>query len=158
MARFDTSGIDALMEDMRKMGELSGDVAEAMTNAAAAEIRDAWKESAEAHGHRVTGDMIASVAAPGAPVNVGGTWQKDIYPLGKDRHGVRNADKAFILNYGTSRVKPTYWVDEADAASETRVQSRLEAMWGEFLDTGKVPAVADTGAASSGSGIHTTKK
>lgn len=158
MARFDTSGIDALMEDMRKMGEASGAMAEAMTNAAAAEIRDAWKASAEAHGHRASGDMIEAIAAPGAPVNVGGTWQKDISSQGKDRKGVRNTAKAFILNYGTSRIKPSYWVDEADAAAEARVQSRLEAMWGEFLDTGKVPAVADTGAASSGSGIHKVKK
>lgn len=152
MARFDTSGLDDLIREMTAMGEKAGDMGEAMVNAAAAEIRDAWRDSAEAHGHRDTGDMIASIAAPGAVQRIGNILQKDIYPTGKDRKGVRNAEKAFVLNYGTSRIKPSHWVDEADAASADQVQNRLEDMWGDFLETGKIPAVQDTGAAS-GSGI-----
>ena len=38
----------------------------------------------------------------------------DIYPQGKDRKGIRNADKAFILNYGCSSIPGSRWVQEAN--------------------------------------------
>lgn len=156
MARLDSSGLDQLLQDMEKMGQSSGEVAEAMVTAGAMEIRDAWKESAEAHGHIDTGAMIDSVAFAGPVVNMGSLLYRDVTAKGKDRHGVRNAEKAFILNYGSSRIKPSYWVDEAEAKAEPRIQERLEGMWGEFLETGRVPAVPDS-SGSHGKGTRTIK-
>lgn len=158
MARFDTSGLDKLISEMQRMGQDSGAVAEAMVNAAVIEIRDAWKESAEAHDLRDTGAMIKSIGFPAPVQNMGGALYRDVYPQGKDAKGTRNAEKAFVLNYGTSRVPATYWVDEADERSGPKVQQRLEEMWGEFLETGKVPTVIDSGSGSVGSGITTIIK
>ena len=152
MARFDAPGLDDLIREMQRMGEDSGEVAEAMVNAAVIEIRDAWKESAENHGLRDTGAMIESIGFPAPVQNAGGILYRDVYPQGKDGKGVRNAEKAFILNYGTKRRAATYWVDEADQASGPRVQQRLEEIWGEFLETGKVPAVNDS-TGSTGDGV-----
>ena len=159
MARMETDGLDKLINEMQRMGQDSGKVAEVMVDAAVAEIRDAWKESAEkAWPHksgtkkalRDTGDMIDSIGSPDPAIHTGTGIYRDVYPQGKDSKGTRNAEKAFVLNYGTSRVEPTYWVDEAEAAAEPKIQERLEKIWGEFLETGKVPDIAEPGGMSGG--------
>lgn len=53
----------------------------------------------------------------------------DIYPQGKDRHGVRNAEKAFILHYGTKRIAATHWVDDADRLCDTTVIAAMRAVF-----------------------------
>lgn len=156
MARFDTPGMDQLIREMEKMGQDSGEVAEAMVNAAVIEIRNEWRASAEEHDLRATGDMIDSIGFPAPVQKVGGILYRDVYPQGVDRKGVRNAEKAFLLNYGTKRKPATYWVDEADQASGPKVQQRLEEIWGEFLDTGKPPVVIDPGSGESGDGVTKT--
>lgn len=141
MARFDTTGLQPLIDDMRRLGETAGQVAEAMTLAAAQEVAAAWRESAEKHELRDTGAMIDSIGFPWGVEKIGDALAVDVYPQGKDASGTRNAEKAFVLHYGTSRVKPTYWVDDADAISGPRVQARLESIWAEYLETGRVPQI-----------------
>lgn len=148
MARFDTSGLDDLIRDMQRLGEHSGEMAEAMCDAAVIEIRDGWRESAEEKGLRNTGAMIESIGFPTPTQRIGDVCYRDVYPQGKDAKGVRNAEKAFIAHYGTRRQPPTYWVDDADEKSAPKVQEKLEAMWGEYLETGTVPTVTDTGGAT----------
>ena len=146
MARIDTTGLDALISEMQKMGETSGAIAEAMVNAAVIEIRDCWKEAIEKHELIDTGAMLDSIGFPEPVHNIGGMLYRDVYPQGKDESGTRNAEKAFILNYGSSRIRPTHFVDEADKASENRVVSRLTDMWADYIESGgKVPRVSDTG-------------
>ncbi len=158
MARLDTSGLDDLIAEMERMGQSSGDVAEAMVNAAAVVIRDAWKETAEKYGLHDTGDMIRSIGFPTPPQKIGAAIFRDVYPQGKDSKGVRNAEKAFLLHYGTSRIKAKYWVDEAEAISGPRVQERLEEIWGEFLETGKIPTTIDSVVEANDEGITTKTK
>lgn len=158
MARLDTSGLDDLIAEMERMGQSSGDVAEAMVNAAAVVIRDAWKETAEKYGLHDTGDMIRSIGFPTPPQKIGAAIFRDVYPQGKDSKGVRNAEKAFLLHYGTSRIKAKYWVDEAEAISGPRVQERLEEIWGEFLETGKIPTTIDSVVGANDEGITTKTK
>ena len=140
------------------MGQSSGDVAEAMVNAAVVEIRDAWKETAEKYDLHDTGDMIRSIGFPTPPQKIGAAIFRDVYPQGKDSKGVRNAEKAFLLHYGTSRIKAKYWVDEAEAISGPRVQTRLEEIWGEFLETGKIPTTIDSVVEANDEGITTKTK
>lgn len=158
MARLDTSGLDDLIAEMERMGQSSGDVAEAMVDAAAVVIRDAWKETAEKYDLHDTGDMIRSIGFPTPPQKIGAAIFRDVYPQGKDSKGVRNAEKAFLLHYGTSRIKAKYWVDEAEAISGPRVQERLEEIWGEFLETGKIPTTIDSVVEANDEGITTKTK
>lgn len=143
MARFDTSGLDELIREMEHRGETSGEIAEAMVNAAVIEIRDAWKESAEEHGLRDTGAMIESIGFHQPVQRLGDVLYRDVYPQGTDGKGVRNAEKAFIAHYGTRRQPATHWVDDADEKSGPKVEQRLTAIWGEYLETGKVPTITD---------------
>ena len=133
MARFYVNGLDEVIRQMAEMGELSGQVADRMLMAGAEQVRLAWQRSAEEHGHRDTGDMIRSIGYPRAPRDVEGIRAIDIYPLGKDGKGVRNTEKAFILHYGTSRMRGSRWVDDADAYAGPLVQAEFERIWDEFL-------------------------
>lgn len=152
MARFDTSGMDGLISDMMRMGQNTGPVAEAMTMAAAEIIRRAWVRSANEHELRDTGAMIKSIGYPQKPTKFGDVLGIDVYPQGKDKSGTRNAEKAFVLHYGTSRIKPTYWVDDADKYSEETLPEALQQLWDEFLETGRVPSVEEIAEALPASG------
>ena len=145
MARFDTSGMDDLIRDMERMGQLSGEVAKVMVEAAAQEIKAAWKESAEDHGLRDTGAMIESIDAPGPVMDFGTALGKDIYPTGKDRKGVRNAEKAFILHYGTSRIRASYWWSMAEQEADPRVIAAMRAIWDEWNASGEIPQGGSAG-------------
>lgn len=156
MARMDTTGLDELIRDMQRLGESSGPMAEAMVDAASVEIKNAWRESAERYGLRDTGAMIESIGSPGGTKRLGDTLYRDIYPQGRDGKGVRNAEKAFIHNYGTSSIRPTYWVDDAEAKAAPRVEAKLTDMWDEYLKTGQIPTVTDPSSTGEGMSTHRT--
>lgn len=156
MARFGMSGLDSVIAEMRKMGQESGAVADAMLLTGAAEVREAWRRSAEEHGHRDTGDMIESIGFPRAPQNIGGIKSIDIYPQGVDRRGKRNAEKAFILHYGTSKMQGSRWVDDADRYSEDTVVPAMTAVWDTWIKTGSLSGATSLGGGAL-TGIRTTK-
>lgn len=133
MARFRTDGLDELIADMDAMGQSTGDLADDMLMAGAEEIKVAWKKSALMHGHRDTGDMIASIGYPRGPKRIGDIKAIDIYPVGRDRKGVREAEKAFILHYGTTKIKGSHWVDDADDMAAPLVEKRLYEIYGAWL-------------------------
>jgi len=133
MAQFDTSGLDDLIMDMNAMGESTGELAEEMLFAGAAEVKKAWKRSAEMHKHRDTGDLINSIGYPRTPRQVGDIKEIDIYPQGKNRKGVRTAEVAFVLHYGTSRRKGSHWVDDADEIAGPLVERRLLDIYDDWL-------------------------
>ena len=92
------SGLDKLMADLGKLASaVGGELPEKMLDAGAAAAEKEWKEGIVRARHVDTGDMLNSVGV--APETRSGK-KREIYPLGKDRKGVRNAEKAFVLNYG----------------------------------------------------------
>lgn len=133
MARFDVSGLDETIAVMKRLGQMEGKAADAMLMAGAEEVRKAWRRSAEEHRHRDTGDMIASIGFPRTPKDVGSIRSIDIYPQGKDKRGIRNAEKAFILHYGTKKIKGSRWVDDADRYSEETVVPAMIRVWDNYM-------------------------
>ena len=133
MARLEMDGFDELLAEMKRMGELSGEVADKMLMAGAEEVKKAWRQSAKRVPHRVSGDLIESIDYARKPKTAGDIRTIDIYPQGKDRKGVRNAEKAFILNYGTKTRTASHWVDDADKASGEPVMQAITAIWDEHL-------------------------
>lgn len=142
MARFDVSGLDETIKEMVRLGEMTGKAADAMLMAGAQEVRKAWAQSAERHEHRDTGDMIAAIGYARTPKSVGDVRMIDIYPQGRDSKGVRNAEKAFILHYGTRTRRASRWVDDADEESGRTVTPAMIRVWDEYLQTGSVPSIA----------------
>lgn len=137
MAQFSTDGIDSIAEEMAWMGEAAGEVADEMLLAGAEEVKRAWQETAERHGYRETGDMIESIRADKAPKSDANDVRRiSVYPRGEDRKGVRNAEKAFLLHYGTSKIHGSHWVDEADQDAGPMVQDVFEKIWDRHLKGG----------------------
>lgn len=137
MARFSTDGIDQIAAEMAWMGEAAGEVADEMLLAGAEEVKRAWKETAERHGYRQTGDMIESIRADKAPKSDANDVRRiNVYPRGEDRKGVRNAEKAYVLHYGTSKIHGSHWVDEADQDADPMVQDVFEKIWDRHLKGG----------------------
>lgn len=133
MARFDVSGLDETIEEMKRLGQMTGQTDDAMLMAGAEEVRKAWRQSAEEHRHRDTGDMIASIGFARKPKEIGSIRSIDIYPQGKDKRNIRNAEKAFILHYGTTKIRGSRWVDDADKISEQTVVPAMIRVWEQFL-------------------------
>ena len=134
MARMDTSGLDELINEMRRLGQDSGPVVDEMLDTAAGIIRDQWRETAKEHGHVDTGAMIDSVDFP-VKGNARAMY-RDIYPQGKDAKGVSNAEKAFILHYGKHNMPGDYWVDEAETKAGPEAIAACQAIWDRFLKSG----------------------
>jgi len=134
MASFACEGLDELVNDMRRMGQLNGPVVAEMLDAAAEVVREEWVESAKYHGHIDTGAMVSSIDFP-----VKGDARalyRDIYPQGNDAKGVSNATKAFILHYGKSSKAGTYWVDEAEMKAGPSAVAACQEIWDRFLQSG----------------------
>lgn len=137
MAQFSTDGIDSIAEEMAWMGEAAGEVADEMLLAGAEEVKRAWKETAERHGYRETGDMIESIRADKAPKSDANDVRRiSVYPRGEDRKGVRNAEKAFLLHYGTSRIRGSHWIEEVEQKALPTVQQVFEDIWDRHLKGG----------------------
>lgn len=150
MARFETSGLDDLIERMEALDLTDSEVADEMLLAGAAEVPKAWEAAAEQHGiRRRSGQMLDSIGFPRKPKVIGGIKTIDIYPQGtrpnktwkrKNKKGkagkampVRNADVAFILHYGSSRVRATHFVDTADELAAEPVQAAMEQVFDKYL-------------------------
>lgn len=149
MARFEVEGLDFIIEDMKRHGELAGETAQEMLMAGAEEVKQAWKDEAERRQFKDTKAMIDSIGFPRSAKRASDILSIDIYPQGKDARGVRNAEKAFILHWGTNSkstrrrkakkkfsgpgIPRTLWVDDADRASGPRVMDAFTRIWDEFL-------------------------
>lgn len=141
MARLHITGFDELVREMAERGEHAGEVADAMLLAAAEISRQSWQESANKHNHRDTGQMIASIGYPRKIKEIGNAKGVDIYPQGKDYKGVRNAEKAFILHYGTSRRPGSHWVDDANAIAGPKIATTMRSIWDEYIQTGNIRSI-----------------
>lgn len=92
------SGLDKLKNDIAKLADaVGGELPEKMLDAGAEAAVQEWKDGIVRSKHVDKGDMLESVGV--APETKTGR-KREIYPLGTDRKGVRNAEKAFVLNYG----------------------------------------------------------
>lgn len=135
MARFETTGLDELIADMHRLGAESDQIADDILMAMAAEVAIAWDRAAREAGHILSGDMVHSIGYPRKPKVINDVKTIDIYPQGKDSKGVRNAEKAFILHYGTSKIKGSRFVDRADQLSGPAVQTVAEQLWDKYLES-----------------------
>lgn len=96
MATMKVSGFELQEQRFDKMGRtMIRQIVEA--GAKAAEQRMA--EDTEARRHVQTGDMLKSIGENEYREYLGG-GSVDVYPQGDDGNGIRNATKAYVINYG----------------------------------------------------------
>ena len=136
MATIDFSGIPEILAELRRRGEGAEDVAQAMLNAGAAAAIDSWRKTVDRLGLVKTGAMRESIGVTKASRR---SRYREITANGKDKRGVRNAEKAFILHYGTSRIEPTYWWDTAEQEAEPLVMAAMKSVWEKWIASQALP-------------------
>lgn len=105
-------GAEELRRDLQKLGDNAQEIERQMLAAGGKIMADAWKRAIEDHGFVDTGAMLDQVK-PTLRKRFG--YQlAEITSKGTDKHGVRNAAKAYILHYGTSRIRASHWIDGAE--------------------------------------------
>lgn len=145
MARLELDGLDETIEAMKQMGELTGQTANAMLMAGAAWIAQGLEKAARREGHKQSGDMILSIGYNASPKYVDDIPTIQVYARGRDREGVSNMDKAFVNNYGTTKLDDTHWWEEGEAEAEPKAAAAMVEVWDEFVITGRVPQVSGPG-------------
>lgn len=123
MAHIDTSGLSSFINDLKAAADDFDECAGAMIKAGADVAVEEWKKGIENTVHTVkkpdggytsktgyvdTGAMLASVGKTQKKSTVA-----EIYPQGRDGK-VRNATKAYVLHYGSSKIRGTRFVDGID--------------------------------------------
>ena len=129
MARFQSVNVDEMARELMRLGQVTGTMAREMVNEGAGIIADTWKNVIREMPHVDKGDMLNSVQAD-EPRQSGGAIVTEIYPRGKDRKGVRNAEKAYLLHSGWKAGKP------ARGKKGAKAKGRKGAYKGDhFVDT-----------------------
>ena len=135
MARMTFSGVDDVLDQLFRESERLERKATEMLGAAGEVVVKAWQDAIRNAGHappgkskRATGALIENVRA--SKVNKKGeAYTTSIYPHGRDSRGVGNAEKAFILHYGTSKIKGDHFVDAAEDAAADAAEQAMQDAW-----------------------------
>lgn len=126
------NGVDRIIDELGRMDALTGSMAEEMVDAGARVLVDTWKDVIRSRGHVDTGDMLRSVKAK-KPAGSSEVVAREVYPLGKDAKGVRNAEKAFILHYGWKSRQGDHFVDQVEADANEPAVSAMEAVMDKYM-------------------------
>ena len=137
---FSYSGLDELVQQLDHLDkDVEGTLNEAL-EAGAAAVTDAWQEEARARGHVDTGDMVNAIRPTRPWKTKSAVRGIAIYPQGKDRHGIRNATKAFWINYGTSPgakkgIPGDQWVDAANSRAEAPALEAMQEVFDRIIES-----------------------
>lgn len=96
MARMTVDGFE-ITEN--RLGKLGRSMIRRIVEAGAGAAEKVMSDNIRARGHVRTGDMLESVGQNEYREFLGG-GSVEVYPQGEDRGGVRNATKAYVINYG----------------------------------------------------------
>lgn len=130
MAKLDTSGLNELINDLSSFAEDFTDMKEEMLSAAGEVLVEEWKDGIKRFDHVDTGAMLESVKAKRLKNEDG----VEVFPQGKDKKGVRNAQKAFVLHYGRSNYEGTRFVDDIEDKAEEKAADAAEKIYYETLE------------------------
>ena len=128
MARMEFSGTEEMMDALFAESERLERKATEMLGEAGKVVVKAWQDVIEEHGHVDTGDMKNSVRASKVKKN-GEAYISSIYPHGRDRKRQSNAEKAFVLHYGTSKIQGDRFVDDAEDRASEAAEQAMEEVW-----------------------------
>lgn len=131
MAKVTLSGLGELSNDIEQLADaISGNLVDKMLDAGAEIAIADWKDGISAADHIDTGAMFGSVGVAKATKK---GKIREIYPQGKDNKGVRNAEKAFILHYGTITILGDRFVDKIEDKAEVDAFLKMQEIFDEEL-------------------------
>lgn len=146
MAKFNCVGLQELEVEISKRAALLDEAAPAMLKAGTDILVEYQRGSIIAEGLVDSYDMLDSIKA--GPVKAGKDgYYQEVWPHGVDHKGVRNAQKGFIHEYGTSRsdrlkagapdkhkgpkrnITATHWMEKANNAAKEEVVEAMRDVW-----------------------------
>lgn len=135
MAEIGFSGLDELMLSMEEISQIPDEVQDAMLNAQADVVTAAQKAKARAYGVQDTGLVISSIKK-GKPKRKKGVRVIYITPSGTRRRGkqtVRNAEIAFLNEYGTKHQRARPFIRDANEASAEAATAAAMQVYDKYL-------------------------
>lgn len=130
MAQIKFDGLDMVLGTVSRMEEsVNEETASQMLTAGAAVMIDAQKAAIKQCGLIDTGDMYASVGPTKIKETSDGQYYIDVYPQGKDRKGVRNADKFYINHFGKSSKPGTHVLTIAQEKGSEPALAAMYKVW-----------------------------
>lgn len=93
-------GLDGLLLSLEEIMDLPDETAREMLEAEAEIVEQAQRRTGEAMGVRRTGMTLDSIGHTGMKRGLDGTRSLSVYPQGVNARGVRNAEVAFLNEYG----------------------------------------------------------
>lgn len=130
MAKFTVSGLDDVQEAMLRREQSTVEAVPAMLKAGGEVIRRAFQEETiklNSTG-RGTGALAASMKVSAVKERNGEKFV-EIAPTGTDKHGVRNAEKGFVLNYGRSNMPARPWFTSANEKAADEATAEMRRVW-----------------------------
>lgn len=132
MAKLTVTGLDDVMEAMLRQEAIVEKAVPEMLKAGGEVMKRAFQEQTKKLNStgRATGALTASIKVSAVKERNGGKFV-EIAPTGKDRHGVRNAEKGFVLNYGRKRMEKRPWFTTANATAQEEAVQEMRRVWEE---------------------------
>lgn len=132
MAKFEVTGLDDIQEAMLRRDKATMEAVPEMLKAGGEVIRRAFQEETQKLNStgRGTGALAASMKASTVKEKDGAKFV-DVAPTGTGKHGVRNAEKGFVLNYGRSNMPARPWFTAAIEKAQGEALSEMRRVWEE---------------------------
>lgn len=130
MARFNVVGLDDLQEQMLQRAKIAEEAVPEMLKAGGAVMQEAQRAEIRTmfRSRRSTGDLAVSIVVSKIKERDNGKMV-EVYPDGKDRHGVRNATKGFVLQYGRKNMPARPWFTAANTKAADAVNDEMRRVW-----------------------------
>lgn len=126
-------GADEMLKALQRLGDEMPQVERRMLKEGGQVMAGAWQYTIGQRGLILTGAMQANVKSKARSVR--GVLRAEITSEGKDAHGVRNAAKAYMLHYGTSRIPATHWIQSAEDMGNPLASAAMEEILSEAIDS-----------------------
>ena len=132
MAEFNTVGMEDVIQACERREQATVQAVPEMLKAGGEVIKSAFQEETAKLNStgRGTGALTASIKVSAVKERDGGKFV-EIAPTGTDRHGVRNAEKGFVLNYGRSNMPARPWFTAANAKAADKATEEMRRVWEE---------------------------
>lgn len=134
MARFEVNGLDALSDDFAALAALPDFVVEKILVAEAEIVEEEQRKTAKEMGVYDTGMTARSIKKGGVKITSSGKAIY-VYPQGTNVRGDRNAEVAFINEYGKKGQPARPFIRTANERAEQKAVEAGEKVYHAYLDS-----------------------
>ena len=138
--KFEISGIDDLALSMSQIAEIPPDVQDEMLNAQADAVIPVQREKARSYGVLDTGLLASSIKKTKPKLSKNGRCIF-VYPQGYRTRGkikARNAEIAFVNEYGTRSQKPRPFIRDANVSCADNTTQAAANVFDKWLQSKKI--------------------